>query len=366
LRIYIFIGDFRFGGAEVVGVNLANSYVNLGHQVTIIVLRNRGKLRLRLKPEVEILSLENNLVFSLPALGNLLKKIYLKPHLIVSTIRTLNILLGLANYIWCHDKARIVMREANTYLQLRNGSINDRILFFLYKRVIPWTYKRAHRVIANSKDTLTDIFSFIKVKEETEYVCIGNPVILSRTPPSINTMDCDAEKPTGIPNIVCVGRLHRQKDFALAIKSVHVFTQKYFEVSLTIYGEGNQYDYLSALARDLGVTLSIKTPTNDLTKIFKDADLFLLTSQWEGFGNVIVEAMYYGVTPVVVDCRGGPKEIVAGRYGYVASRSTECIANTLEWAIKNKIPKAVLLNRSQDFNANKIAKKYIECIPSSF
>ena len=67
-QIIIFIGDFRFGGAEVVGVNLANAFVAHGFHVRVIVLRKDGSLLPRLNKKVEIISLESKIITSLPKL----------------------------------------------------------------------------------------------------------------------------------------------------------------------------------------------------------------------------------------------------------------------------------------------------------
>ena len=67
-QIIIFIGDFRFGGAEVVGVNLANAFVAHGLHVRLIVLRKDGSLLPRLNRKVEIISLETKIITALPKL----------------------------------------------------------------------------------------------------------------------------------------------------------------------------------------------------------------------------------------------------------------------------------------------------------
>ena len=110
----------------------------------------------------------------------------------------------------------------------------------------------------------------------------------------------------------------------------------------------------------MNINFSLRDPTNDLAQIFNDADIFLLTSGWEGFGNVVVEAMYYGVTPVVVNCRGGPKEIVNDHYGYIAKRSPVDIAEKMEMAVEYPISQKLLFTRSQEFQSERIASQYIQ------
>ena len=143
MHINIFIGDFRFGGAEVVGVNLANSYASMGYQVTVLTLKNRGNLSNRLQTKIKIKTLNSRLITALPGLGKELKILSKQSHIVISTIRNLNILLAIANLIWCGGNANLLMREANTYSQLKNGTIKDKFTFYLYKEIIPRVYKTA-------------------------------------------------------------------------------------------------------------------------------------------------------------------------------------------------------------------------------
>ena len=93
-NIFIFQGDFRFGGAEVVGVNLANAYCELGYNVTLVVLKRRGGLEERILSGVTIFDLNTRLLFSFTKLRRLFTGISEKT-IVISTIRNLNVALCL-------------------------------------------------------------------------------------------------------------------------------------------------------------------------------------------------------------------------------------------------------------------------------
>ena len=98
-------------------------------------------------------------------------------------------------------------------------------------------------------------------------------------------------------NIVSVGRLHYQKGYELAIQSIKLLHLDGFKVRYHIYGDGSQKTYIEELAKTHCVNLVIHDPMLNLVNVFRNADVFLLTSRWEGFGNVVVEAMSYGADP---------------------------------------------------------------------
>ena len=72
--------------------------------------------------------------------------------------------------------------------------------------------------------------------------------------------------------------------------------------------------------------------------------------------------MAHGVTPVVVNCPGGPKDIVGRKYGYIAQQTPESVAEKIEAAKTNPISKYLLKTRSQVYSAETISLDYIRCI----
>jgi glycosyltransferase involved in cell wall biosynthesis len=116
--------------------------------------------------------------------------------------------------------------------------------------------------------------------------------------------------------LISVGRLSRVKDHACLLRAFALLPGK--GDRLLILGEGKQRRELEALAKQLGVADRVDFPghaSNPFAHVAR-ADLFVLSSRFEGFGNALLEALIVGTPAVSTDCPSGPREILGGgRYG---------------------------------------------------
>lgn len=114
------------------------------------------------------------------------------------------------------------------------------------------------------------------------------------------------------PVVLGVGRLVRQKGFDVLIRAFAAVAQRHPKWSLTIVGQGPDEARLKTLARELLPPDSVFFPGNvaDLAPRYRAAGLFVLSSRFEGFPNVLLEAMASGCAVVATDCPAGPSEIV--------------------------------------------------------
>lgn len=154
---------------------------------------------------------------------------------------------------------------------------------------------------------------------------LPNPVVDHGTSPRL--------QPAEARRIVSVGRLSPDKDFALALRAFAVLLRTRPDAHLTLWGQGEERDALMGLARELGISRNLSMPgvTRDVPGALARADLFLCTSQVEGFGNAIVEAQAAGVPVLSVDCPVGPRLLLrdgqAGRL--VETRDPEALGAQL-------------------------------------
>ena len=95
-----------------------------------------------------------------------------------------------------------------------------------------------------------------------------------------------------------------------------------------------------------------------------NADVFVLSSQFEGFGNVLVEAMACGTPVVSTDCPAGPAEILEnGKYGrLVPVGNVDAMAEAIKDALDSPFDPKILQKRAQDFDVKKIADEYLKVI----
>lgn len=147
--------------------------------------------------------------------------------------------------------------------------------------------------------------SFFSSRIRKKSIVLPNPLDLNRIPRVV--------KNNKRKEVVGVGRLEKQKNFPLLIRSFAKFYQKHPEYRLIIYGEGSLRDELEALATSLLPKGSFSFPgkVSDLLEQINGAYMFVLSSDYEGMPNVIIEAMAIGMPVISTDCpSGGPAELI--------------------------------------------------------
>ncbi|QEF98722.1 N-acetylgalactosamine-N,N'-diacetylbacillosaminyl-diphospho-undecaprenol 4-alpha-N-acetylgalactosaminyltransferase [Stieleria maiorica] len=172
--------------------------------------------------------------------------------------------------------------------------------------------------------------------------------------------------------IIACGRLTEQKGFCDLLDAFRIVRDRE-KASLQILGTGPLHDTLVAQANRLGIAEDVEFlgfQTQPLNH-FAAADLFVLSSWWEGFGNVLVEAMGVGTPVVSTDCPYGPSEIIThGCSGLlVPPRSPKQLADQIIEVIRApQLRRELSLNgikRAQSFHTSVIADQYAEFIDAT-
>lgn len=138
----------------------------------------------------------------------------------------------------------------------------------------------------------------------------------------------------GLLWIAAAGRLVRQKGFDLLLAAFARTSARFAEWRLVIYGDGPERATLERLARTLGIAsrVTFAGQVKDLMTHIHEAQLFVLSSRFEGFPNVLLEAMACGMPVVSFDCDSGPRDII--RHGVdgllVPAQNTDALASALE------------------------------------
>jgi glycosyltransferase involved in cell wall biosynthesis len=164
------------------------------------------------------------------------------------------------------------------------------------------------------------------------------------------------------PLILGAGRLTRQKDFPTLIRAFALVAAQ-LDCRLMILGEGQERSALEGLVAELGLSDRVALPgfVTDAMGYMGHARLFVLSSAWEGFGMVLVEAMAMGTPVVSTDCPSGPREILRdGELGPLVPVShPEALASAMLQVLDAPPDPARLQQRAEDFTSDRAAERYL-------
>ncbi|MES1038115.1 glycosyltransferase family 4 protein [Peribacillus simplex] len=288
-RIVFLIGSMRRGGAERVISILANTYANKGWEVDILTLLDNAN-DYKLNTNIRVKSIANESISRARQLPNWIKSIrkYVienKPDRIVSFIASINI-ITLISCIGLNQK--IIISERNDP-KADGRSIIVRVLTSLL-------YPLADRIVFQTKWAQSCFSEKIKKKSHI----IPNPINVN-----VGSSKKKAKK------IVAVGRLLEQKNHELLIQAFKKVHTEFPEYSLYIYGEGKLRDRLTKLIKEQGLSKSVFLPGNvvNIHEKISDAEIFVLSSDYEGLSNALLEAMMMGLPCISTDCAGSNEVI---------------------------------------------------------
>ncbi|MBT4732869.1 glycosyltransferase [Candidatus Woesearchaeota archaeon] len=357
--ITIVIPDLEIGGAERLSINLANHWVTEGYTVEFVVMRRQGELINLLSKGINIVDLNVDRIYKVvfPLVKYLRKK---RPKIILSFMWPLTSISVVA-WLIAKRQGKLFLSD---HIQLSHASVHELFISpLLVKIIIKLTYPFATGAIAVSHGVKKDIKKLGALPDSLIKV-IYNPaatrISLSRSPEDVQ------QKLWGDKfkhHILSVGRLKVQKDHELLLRSFSLIPASY-NAKLVILGDGDLYGHLMNLVQELGLEERVSIPgfTIDTSPWYRSADLFVLSSRWEGFGNVIVEALECGVPVVSTDCPSGPAEILDnGRYGtLVPVGEIEELALAMIKSLDNIHDHVALIDRARDFSVPKISKQYLD------
>ena len=168
------------------------------------------------------------------------------------------------------------------------------------------------------------------------------------------------------PRVLTVGRFKEQKNHRLLIDAFGRVLLSIPDAKLMIVGVGPLAASTAAYARTRGLADRVIFPGqfDDLVPFYRAADLFVLSSDFEGFGNVIVEALAFGLPVVSTDCQSGPSEILAaGRYGrLVPVGDAGALAEAVTDGLTREHDRSELMRRAADFSRQAAADALIQSL----
>jgi len=171
--------------------------------------------------------------------------------------------------------------------------------------------------------------------------------------------------------VIAVGRYTYQKGFDLLVDAWAIVTKKHPEWELNIYGSGDYQSYQElANTKNIGNTLKCHPSVNNIYEKYLESSIFVLSSRYEGFVLVLIEAMSSGLPAVSFDCHCGPKEVIQNGYnGYlVKEKDIKALADNINTLIENNEDRKVMGQNAKKsvirFKEENIIKNWIELFNS--
>jgi glycosyltransferase involved in cell wall biosynthesis len=356
-KIMFFMYSLHDGGAQRTIVNIINNIDKEKFEVLLVLGSNLNNIYLDfLNPNIRICNLNSTkLRYCVVKLAKMIRKE--NPSLLFTTLNDNNITLLVAKML-SFVKTSAIVREAS------NRSQSGRVTF-LNRMATYLTYNFfASGVVALSKGVKDDLTTNFRIQEKKINV-IYNPVEVQEIRCKSNELIDDIDFHEGEKTIIAIGRLVDAKDYTTLLKSFQNVSDKE-KVRLLILGKGLLENKLRRLADELGISdkVNFLGYKSNPYKYLKKSEIFVLSSKWEGFGHVIVEAMACGVPVIATDCKSGPREIIENnRYGIlVPVGDVEKLAEKIIEVLKDDKLRQKLTElgyeRSHYFKASEITNQY--------
>ncbi|MFP9193644.1 glycosyltransferase [Natrialbaceae archaeon A-CW1-1] len=357
-KVAIFLSSFEGGGAHKNMIHISNYLNSSGYNVDLVVVNNKGDLRNLVSNEVDIVSLGTSRVrYSVSSLLNYIRRS--RPDSLLATPTGCTIVAGIVDILPIYN-IPITLRVPTTLSESRLYNKPNDIVEKQFSKVIEHIYKRSKSIIAISEGVKIDLVNEFGIPNNKVKI-IHNPVV---TDDVIKKIHEPVDHPffnDSSQIFIGVGRLTEQKGFKYLIDAFSI-VEKEVDAKLIILGQGELDRELKKRCEELSITNKVSFPgfVHNPFKYIHNSDVFVLSSLWEGFGNVVVEALACKTAVVATDCRSGPSEILAdGEFGrLVPPAAPSKLADGMLESLSHNHDSTKLRHRALDFHVKNIGPEY--------
>jgi glycosyltransferase involved in cell wall biosynthesis len=363
MSVGVFLPKLDGGGAERAMLHLAGGLADLGIKTDLILAEAAGDYLDQVPSSVRIIDLQAK--FPVVVSKTIALKRYLqqeKPTVVFSALDIVS------SALWAKWQANVPTRIVmcvQTYLSGQFQYHQRHTFARIRSQMVRWLYPKSDGLVAASWGTAKDLAQITDLPLERIQV-IYNPVV---TPEVLRKSQEPVDHPWFAPGeppvLIGVGRLVGQKDFFTLVRAFQRVRQQR-PARLIILGEGEDRPGLEKLIRDFNLENDVALPgfaENPYAYMAK-ATVFVLSSKFEGFGNVVAEAMATGTPIVATDCPSGPAEILEdGKYGkLVPIADPEAMAAAILETLDSPVDSERLKQRGLAFSGDHVAKQYLDVI----
>lgn len=290
MKIFFIINSLnRKSGSERVACVLANLFSQLLKYDVTLINRDASKnnAAYSLSEKVSVVNISGNIFEFYKGISNLIKT-HSPDYIVIHNMGKLSLLCAFIKF---------KIRSKAKFISLEHGSFIGRP--YLVRFLSKFLYKKIDKVI-----TLT-------YKDKLDLDKIHKDVIVI---PNISPYSISA-KNTYPKIILSIGRLDENKNHIDLLKSWKIIHDKIRNWQLHIYGDGELHDFLNSYISEKSLkNVFLKGVSNDISKVYKEASIFCMTSRFEGLPMVLIEAQTFGIPLISYDCPYGPSDIIEDHY----------------------------------------------------
>ena len=306
---YLFFTNSLLGGGSEKVISLLSNFV-INENSAIIVKIDPKPSKFRISPKIKIYSLSNNPNYK-PIYRFIFFPIYIyrfykilkkhNPNFSISFLPIPNFINVYTNKFIIRNRTKIIVNER---CFPSNAYSTNKLKLYVYKLFIRIFYNKADFVFANSKEIILDL-------KKNFYLKKAGHVFINPIGFKLNN------KPKRLIinkkiKILMIGRLTKVKGYDIALKAFKSLLKSNSNYELHIFGEGYLYSNILKFIDELKIKefVFLHGFKSNIQTIFKNYDIFLLTSRSEGFPNVLIESMAKGIPVISTNCQSGPLEIL--------------------------------------------------------
>lgn len=356
-RIALLLPNLAGGGAERLTLTLAHAFAQAGHSPEFVVMQARGELLEEAKAAFPVHDLGRTRARQVPlALGRYLRRS--RPHAVIAAMWPLTAIAPIAARIAGHRGPVLIGEHSTLSRQYAQRGLPHLSVLRASTFV---SYRLASARIGVSHGVCADMAALSSMPLD-KFVTIYNPVPPAVAPSPDSLFAANALWGTDGPRILAVGNLNPVKNHPVLLRAFAALLRP--DARLMLLGRGESETALRALAVELGIgdRVIFAGFRRDPAPFYASANLFVLSSDYEGLPNVIIEALSFGLPVVSTDCRSGPDEILqGGQFGrLVPVGDAAALAAALDAALDAPVDRDALVRRASDFAPEIAARQYLE------
>ncbi len=354
MKILFVSGNLTDGGAQRVIAVVSSKLADLGHDVELFLFA-RNKKEYPISEKVKVTSIADN--FSEYKKISSIKRMFIlrrflkkeRPDVAIGFLEG-GYALYLASFGLKIKKIASMRIDPKKYWQIKG----------FRTKIKKFWFSSADSIVVQTTSQIENM----PKKMRRKCVVIANPI-------SDKALDAvTIEKTDTCRKFVMAGRIEKQKNYEMAISALKMLIDKYPDISLDIYGKGSQAEDINSLIMENGLSDNIKLCgwTDDTVNTYINYDAYLLTSNYEGMPNALMEAMAVGLPSISTDCPTGPSELITdGNNGFlVPLGDAEALAQRMEMLMNMPKSERALIGSSakntmkEKFNSDVISKAWLK------